>query len=186
MYKGLFMKKILKEFFYSFDLFLINYLFATFPIMKVRFLFFKISGMKIGKQTYINMRQYILGPKRIKIGNGCHINQSCFLDGRAGIAIGDNVSISHYVKIVTGSHDVQSSDFCGKFSPVIIGNHVWIGMGAIILPNVKIGDGAVVAAGAVVTKNVEPYSIVAGIPAKKITDRNSNLSYTCKCTQFLG
>lgn len=180
------MKNTLKEFFYSLDLFILNYLLVSFPIMKVRFFFLKLSGMKIGKKTYINMRQYVLGPKRIRIGNGCHINQSCFLDGRAGITIGDNVSISHYVKIVTGTHDVQSSKFAGKFSPVSIGNNVWIGIGATILPNVKIGDGAVVAAGAVVTKNVEPYSIVAGIPAKKISERNSNLLYACKCTQFLG
>lgn len=140
----------------------------------------KLGGMKIGTKTYINMNLYVLCTKGITIGNGCHVNQSCYIDGRGKVIIGNNVSISHYVKIVTGSHDVMDKKFSGKFAKIIIEDNVWIGINAIILQDVKIGTGAVICAGAVVTKNVDPYDIVAGIPARKIGKRSKDLDYSCQ------
>ena len=91
-----------------------------------------------------------------------------------------NVSISHYVRIVTGSHDVQSSHFDYKGAPVVIHDFAWVGIGAMILQGVTIGKGAVVCAGAVVTKDVPDFAIVAGIPAKVVGTRNNALDYICR------
>jgi acetyltransferase-like isoleucine patch superfamily enzyme len=134
-------------------------------------------GMKIGKNTVLNMSQYIFSIRKLFIGNNVHINRGCFFDARAGITIGNNVSISHGVSLVTGSHRVNSTSFEGIFLPIKINDFVWLGINSIVLRGVTIGEGAVVAAGAVVTKDVEPYTVVGGIPAKKIGDRRKDLKY---------
>ena len=84
------------------------------------------------------------------------------------------------MSIVTGGHHLNSPTFAGKYMPIEIGDYAWLGIGCTILQGVKIGKGAVVCAGAVVTSDVEPYAVVAGIPAKKIKERTHDLSYKCK------
>ena len=119
-------------------------------------------------------------PYKIRIGCGSIIGDRAILDGRNGIEIGENVNLSSNVSIWTEQHDHRDSFFrCDTQTktPVKIGNRVWIGPNALILHSVEIGEGAVVAAGAVVTKSIEPYTIVAGVPAKKIGERNKNLKY---------
>jgi maltose O-acetyltransferase len=103
------------------------------------------------------------------------INQQCCLDGRGGLSIGDYVSISPGVWILTDSHDMHDPLFREVLAPVTIGNHAWIGSRALILPGVTVGEGAVVAAGAVVTSDVEPYTVVGGVPARPIGTRNRNV-----------
>ena len=135
--------------------------------------------MKIGKGSHLDMSCFFYSPKLIKIGEYSHINQFSLIDGRGGLSIGNSVSISHYVKLCTGGHDVYSKDFAGDHRPITIGDFVWIGINATILKGVRIGEGAVVSAGSVVTKDVEPYTIVGGIPAKKIGERPKGLNYKC-------
>jgi acetyltransferase-like isoleucine patch superfamily enzyme len=93
------------------------------------------------------------------------------------LKIGNNVNISSYTLIQTLTHDPQNPDFVCLERPVVIGDYAWIGARAIICPGVTVGEGAVVAAGAVVTKNVPPYTIVGGNPAAYIKDRTRNLRY---------
>ena len=156
-----------------------NHLICHLPCRFIRNLFYWLVGMKFGRGTKLDMNQYILCPYRIKIGSFSHINQGCFLDARSRISIGNSVSISHYVRLVTGSHNIQDKHFSYKGSEIVIHDFAWIGIGVTILQGVTIGKGAVVCAGAVVTKDVEDFSIVAGIPAKKIGERNKELNYIC-------
>ena len=130
------------------------------------------------------MRLYIIGIDVLELGSYSHINQSCIIDKRDMIRIGSNVSISHRVSLITGTHNINSKDFHYEKHPIIIHDYVWIGIRAIILPGVEIGEGAVVAAGAVVTKSVPPYSIVAGIPAKIIKERPHSLDYKCISPEY--
>ncbi|WP_293685922.1 acyltransferase [Spirosoma sp. 48-14] len=105
------------------------------------------------------------------------INNSCRIDPRGGVFIGENVSISQDVVILTADHDLNTSKFDGRTGKVVIEDYVWIGTRATILKGLIIGKGAVIAAGSIVTKDIEPYTVVAGIPAKVIGRRSIDLSY---------
>lgn len=159
--------------------YLVNDILPHIPFWNIRKWFLKRIGVKIGKKAFIMKRCYLMAPKKINIGECTDINRGCFLDGRGGISIGNNVSISHEVKIVTGSHDIDSNNFYSQYFPITIKDYAWLGVGCTILQGVTIGTGAVVCAGAVVTHDVKPYEVVGGIPARHIKNRNSDLDYHC-------
>ena len=171
--------KIKRKFRLFFDsiVWLIIFLLSFLPIQILRTLILKMMGLKIGKSIIYGGFK-IRKPSKIKIGNGTVIGHYASLDGRNNITIGDNVNLSSEVMIWTMDHDLNDSKFKASGGPVIIDDYAWISTRAIILPNITIGKGAVVAAGAVVTKNVESFDIVAGVPAKKIGTRNKNLNYS--------
>lgn len=149
------------------------------PCWALRKYCYRISGFKIGKRTTINMHTVVKAPSKISVGSKSHINRNCILDGRGGVTICNNVSISCNVCIISGGHKINSPSFEGEHLPIIINDNVFIGVNATILKNVNIGKGAVVCAGSVVTKDVAPYSIVGGVPAKHISQRNTDLYYDC-------
>lgn len=157
----------------------VNDILPHIPFWCLRQSVLKKMRMRIGKGSFVMKSNYILSPSKVSIGNHSHINRNCVLDGRGGLTIGNNVSVSFNVSLMTGGHDVRSENFRGRFLPIVIDDNVWIGVGATVLQNVTIGKGAVVCAGAVVVSDVEPYAIVGGIPARKIGERPSNLNYTC-------
>ncbi|MDG6902228.1 MAG: acyltransferase [Nitrososphaerota archaeon] len=88
-----------------------------------------------------------------------------------GVKIGRNVNVSDGVVVITAKHDINSPKFEAAYEPITIGDWAWIATNAIILGGVTVGEGAVVAAGAVVTKDIPPYSVVGGNPAKVIGER---------------
>lgn len=145
--------------------------------------FFKIT---IGPHTSIHRLCRFYAPSRVTIGAHTVINREVLLDGRSGLTIGDNVSISEGAVILTLEHDPNSPTFENRGVPVIIYNRVFIGMQALILPGITIGEGAVVAARAVVTHDVTPYAIVAGVPARPIGERSRELTYILDYRKFLG
>lgn len=107
----------------------------------------------------------------IKLGKNVFINSGCCFQDHAGIEIGDGTLIGHQVVIATLNHAQDSVSRADMFpKPVKIGKNVWIGAHATILPGVTIGDNAIIAAGAVVTKDVEKNAVAGGVPAKKIKD----------------
>ena len=92
--------------------------------------------------------------------------------------IGETVSISSGVWLVTGTHDMNDPLFPDKYLPIVIGNYAWIGARATVLAGVTIGEGAVIMAGAVVTRDVPPYAVVGGVPARIVSQRmQQNFSY---------
>ena len=164
---------------YLFVLYLFNNIIAYIPSHYIRKMILRIVGGKIGKRSRIDIGCFIALPRKLTIGESTHINRGCILQPFAPIIIGNNVSISHRCNIMAGGHDVNSVDFAGDHRPIQIDDYVWIGVGATVLRGVHIGEGAVVCAGAVVTKDVAPYDIVAGVPAKKIAERKHELKYKC-------
>ena len=148
------------------------------PLHSVRRFFYLISGIKIGRGSTIHMWANFFEPANISIGEDSIIGDHAFLDGRAALKIGSHVDIASSVMIYNSEHDLEKADFTAREEPVIIGDYVFIGPRAIILPGVRIGKGAVVAAGAVITNNVPDFSIVGGVPAKVIGERkNKALKY---------
>ncbi len=141
------------------------------PFYTIRKLIYLGAGVKIGQKAHIHMGAKFFFPAGVSVGQGSIIGEGSFLDGRDKLTIGCHVDIASEVMIYNCEHNVSSEDFVAVSAPVEIGDYCFIGPRAIILPGVKIGKGAVVAAGAVVTKDVEAYSIVGGVPAKAIGKR---------------
>ena len=159
-------------------LYLANRVVARIPSHHVRLFFYRrIMLFEIGSKSYIFMDAWFDTKGGLTIGSNSVVNQKCRLDTRGTISVGSNVSISAEVCILTADHDPASPDFAGRHRPVRIEDSAFIGTRAVILPGVTIGKGAVVAAGAVVTKDVAPFEIVAGCPARKIGSRNTELLY---------
>lgn len=141
------------------------------------FLYKNIFHMNIGKNVVIYYGAEIRAPWNIHIGEGTVIGDKAILDGRSGIKIGKNVNFSTGVWIWTNQHKVNDISFGIEGKPVIIEDRVWLSNRTIILPGVTVGEGAVVAAGAVVTKSVEPFVIAGGVPARKIGEREKQIGY---------
>lgn len=110
-------------------------------------------------------------PWNVAIGDMSSVGNDSWLYALAKIEIGQKTCIGEQVKLLTGYHDISTRNFAFKTKPIAIGSCVWIATGAIVLPGVTIGDGAVVAAGAVVTRDVEPWTVVGGNPAAFIKKR---------------
>ncbi len=155
------------------------------PSHNFRKLCYRLAGMKIGRHSTIHMGARIYYPQGIEIGEGTLIGEKSTLDGRkqlknsrGGLKIGNHVDIASDVMIWTSQHDIHSENMATIEEKVEIADYVFIGPRSIIMPGVKIGQGAIVAGGAVVTKDVEAMKIVAGMPAKEIGERKGkNLNY---------
>lgn len=160
--------------------YLINGILPHIPFWIVRKGIFRCIHTQISPGAFIMRKNYIKNPNNLSLGKNSHINAFCIIDARAPIRIGNNTSISYKNSIITGSHEYNSEEFTGIFKPITIEDYVWIGAGCTVLQGVTIGKGAIICAGSLVNKDVEPYSIVAGIPAKTIGKRNQNLTYQCK------
>ena len=149
------------------------------PSYRIRHRFLRRLNVKIGKDSNILRNTQFLSPWNIVIGDNCVINSETLLDGRGGkILIGNNVDIAREVNIWTLEHDPHDDYHKAIGGDVIIEDYVWIASRVTILPKVRIGRGAVIASGAVVTKDVPEMAIVGGVPAKVIGTRKSKLKYT--------
>jgi len=155
-------------------------------------------GIEIGENTYVmhhaelhvyNFRD--LPHAGIKIGKNCLISEFTVLRGQGGITIGDNVYTSPFVQIVAVNHvyDDPNRPIIEQgitAQGIVIEDNAWIGSSAIILDGVRVGKGAVVAAGAVVSKDVPPHTVVAGVPAKVIKEIDGTKSVPANLTIYLG
>lgn len=157
--------------------FLLLILIGRLPSHALRLLCYRSLGLRVGPRSAIYMGAEVRHPKAIEIGSSSVIGHGVILDGRRGIRIGNNVNFSTGVWIWTVQHDPHDPLFGDVGGPVVVEDDAWLSCRVVVLPNVRIGRGAVVAAGAVVTKDVEPYSIVGGVPAKKIGERTRDLRY---------
>lgn len=135
----------------------------------------------MGPRAFVAMRVCFMQPENVYLGARSVINQDCILDGRDHmIRIGEDTDIGPHVHIWTLEHDVNDPNHGTKGGAVLIEDHVWIASRVTILPGVSIGRGAVVAAGAVVTKDVPALGIMGGVPAKIIGHRENPLTYKLK------
>lgn len=168
------------------------------------FLYRHLFRVKVGGETHIHWLARFNQPSGVEIGDNCIIGNDAFLDGRfkrnwppnaskfqkmqlyakefinntnRPLKIGNNVSIAGEVRIFTMEHDINSPDFEEIGAPVVIDDYVIIGTRVTILPGTHIGKGAVIASGAVVTRDVPPFDVVGGIPAQFIKERTRNLRY---------
>jgi acetyltransferase-like isoleucine patch superfamily enzyme len=163
-----------------------NKLVTHIPSRRLRRAYYRyVLDLKIADSSGIFMGTRFDSRHNFELGENSVILQNCRMDNRGSIKIGSCVSISEDVTILTADHDVQSSDFRGRERAVEISSYAFLGTRCIILPGVKIGTGAVVAAGSVVSRDVADYDIVAGAPARPIGKRNNALDYKINYTRWL-
>lgn len=141
------------------------------PIHTVRKAFYIMGGMHVGRGSTVHMGARFYDPKNIHIGEDTIIGEHAVLDGREKLHIGNHVAFGTEVMVYNSKHDINDENFAPVTHPTVIEDHVYIGPRAIIMPGVTVGRGAVVAAAAVVTKDVKPHEIVAGVPAMSIGER---------------
>jgi acetyltransferase-like isoleucine patch superfamily enzyme len=138
--------------------------------LKLRIFLYRKIGMKVGRNCVVRRGVYLGSPNELELGDGSFIGRAN-LYCTGGVKIGKNVNVSDGAVIITAKHDVNSPSFEALYEPITVNDWAWIATNAIVLAGVTIGEGAVIAAGAVVTKDVSPYSIVGGNPAKVIGER---------------
>ncbi len=154
----------------DFELMLLRWI-GWMPFHWCRLCCYRLAGIRIDRGSRIHMWARFFQPRGISIGRDTIIGDHCFLDGRAPLKIGSHVAIASRVLIYNSEHDIHSETFAPIEEPVEIDDYAFIGARTIILPGVKIGRGAVVGAGAVVTKDVPPKTFVGGVPAQEISPR---------------
>lgn len=168
----------MKLFLIALTKYLTNHLIQHIPFHALRLAWYRrVLGWQIAPQATIMMGQHIqtngiraVG-RKVAIGQGSVINWDCMLYVTGGLVIGKQVSISAGTWLVTGTHDMNDPNFNADYKPIVIEDFAWIGMRATILAGVTIGKGAVVMAGAVVSRDVAPYTVVGGVPARVIAQR---------------
>lgn len=154
----------------------LNFSYIFFP-SPVRKLYLWLYGFRIGDKSCVHRMCRFFHVGKFKMGDNSVINFGCYLDNRRGITIGNNVGIAHNTKIYTLGHNIDSPYFETKGAPVKIEDNVFVFSNVIIMPGVTIGEGAIVLAGSVVTKDVAPYTVVGGNPAKFIKERIREIDY---------
>ena len=147
------------------------------PMRSLRLLGLATAGARIGKDVILMPGVEVFSPWRLVVGSHTNIGRHVHLDARGDLTIGNNVNISDEVAVWTAEHDIQAEEFPISRGAVVVGDRVWLCFRSIILPGVRLGEGCVVASGAVVTKDVPPFTVVGGVPAKVIGERNRCLTY---------
>lgn len=148
------------------------------PVHFLRVAVLRLWGAKVDKSATIYHGIQVRCARRLVIGPHTIIGDDAILDARGGLTIGSNVNLSSEVRVWTAQHDWRSADFAFVAKPVIVGDWAWLSAGSTVLPGVSVGRGAVVAAGAVASADVDELIVVGGVPAKRIAERpESALGY---------
>ena len=145
--------------------------FTPFFMRRTRVAMLKLFGARIEWNCSISFAAKIVDPWNLTMGSLSSIDEECCIRCRGKVIIGEKTCISRGVDILTGSHNIHSHNFELITAPIIIGNNVWIATKSIIGKGVTIGDGCVIAAYSNVVKDVEPWTVVGGNPAKFIKKR---------------
>lgn len=141
---------------------------------------YRCLGAEVESCAVFHFRTEIRDPWRLHVGKGTIVGDNVILDARNGLRIGSNVNFSSNVSVYTKQHNHRDPYFScetNRKQSVEIDNRVWLGSNVVVLSGVHIGEGAVCCAGCVVTKDVEPYAVVAGVPAVKVGERPRDLRY---------
>jgi acetyltransferase-like isoleucine patch superfamily enzyme len=171
---------MISQFLSELRLYVCNRFVSQIPCHTLRLAFYRRAmGFEIGVGSAILMDAWFDAARNLSIGRNSIVNQNCRLDTRGGVHIGDNVIVAADCIVLTADHDPNDTSRAhGRLAAVSIENYVCVGTRAMILRGVTLHHGCVVAAGCVVTKDVNAFEIVAGVPARVIGRRPEALSYT--------
>lgn len=142
------------------------------PSHTLRQSFLRAAGATIGRRVAILGGTLVVVPSGIHVGDRSTIGFRCFLGGEGGLHIAEDVNISSFCVLLGGYHEIDSPTFASIQRPIVIEDHAWLATGVTVMSGIRIGRGAVGAAGAVITRDVPPYTVVGGVPAKRIGERD--------------
>jgi acetyltransferase-like isoleucine patch superfamily enzyme len=154
-----------------------NILINKIPSHNVRLAWLRLGGARIGKGSSVWRNTEVLGIEGLRIGQDSCIGWHCQLDARAGLCIGNNVTVASHTLMIADGHDLNAPEFWAVGARIEVGDYAWITTRCILLAGANIGEGAVVAANTVVSTRVEPYTVVAGQGAKVVGTRTERLTY---------
>lgn len=159
--------------------YVLNHVVSRIPYVAVRMRAYAALGVQFDDlhSANISLGVEMWAGRNLSMGSRSTIGQRCYIDARAGIRMESDVSVSREVCVLTAEHDPDSPDFDATLAPVRFERRCWIATRAVVMPGVTIGEGAIVAAGAVVRHDVDPYTVVGGVPAKVLRKRREPLSY---------
>jgi acetyltransferase-like isoleucine patch superfamily enzyme len=157
----------------------LNHVVNRIPFVSPRMAAYALLGVQMEDRRtgIIMLGTHVFRAKNLHIGRNTSIGRNCVLDARGGLRIGQNVNIGSYSRFQPGKHLIDDPDFKSQRGSISIGDRAWLAEGVVAVGNLTIGEGAVVAAGAVVTKDVDPYMVVAGVPARPLRERSRDLRY---------
>jgi maltose O-acetyltransferase len=147
------------------------------PSHRVRLAWLRLLGARIGRSSSVFMGTTVFGHKQLVIGDRCVVAERCVLDARGGIVLEDDVVLASDVQLRTAKHDVASPTFRDEYDAIRLCRFVWLGTRSMVLGGVTVGLGGVAAAGAVVASDVSEFTVVGGVPAKPVAERNRDLAY---------
>lgn len=155
---------------------------------RLRRLLYRLWGLPVGSGTIL------YGPldfgcygdvfHHLQIGANCLLNGHIWIDTTANVRIGNHVTLGHHVMLVTANHDMSHPSFRGgtvRPGPITVSDGCWLAARVVVLPGVTIGEGAVVAAGAVVARDVPPHTLVGGVPARTLRQLKAANAGTTVC-----
>ena len=167
----------MRENFKALSVFVFNCIQSNVILFYLRHAVLRAVGCRIGAESAIHRGVRFLSLGRFSIGNNSTLGWGSLIDNRVGVSIGNCVSIAHRCSIYSLGHDPHSSTFSEKGAPVVVGDYVCILANVTIMPGVRIGEGAFIYSNAVVTRDVEPRAIIAGVPARVIGVRTVEFKY---------
>jgi acetyltransferase-like isoleucine patch superfamily enzyme len=147
------------------------------PSHAVRLAALRALGAEIGRTSTVFRGCRIDSARNLRLGERCVIGWNVVLDARGGITFGDDVIVASDCQFITAEHDVHARDFRDRYAPITVGRWAWIASRAMVMKGVSVGEGGVVAAGAVAVHDVAPYVVVGGVPARPIAERCRDLAY---------
>lgn len=162
----------------------LNGLVCHIPCWTLRKLFYRLCGMKIAPGAWIGIGTKVTKPSKISIGAHTAINEYCHLDGRGGLCIGSNVSISIYSVLLTASHSSRSKDFAYYTKPVVVEDNAWLGVRCVVLEGSHVEHGAIVAANSMLRGIAKADCVYSGVPAAKIGERKLEGDYMLSYVPF--
>ncbi len=159
--------------------YIFNHVVNRIPLAGPRMRLYAALGVQFDEisSTHISLGVDMWLGGRLAMGARSTIGQRCYIDARGGIRIDSDVSIAREAALLTATHVPDHQAFAGRVLPVHLHQRCWIGLRALVMPGITIGEGAIVGAGAVVTTDVDPYTIVGGVPAKVLRKRREPMAY---------
>jgi putative colanic acid biosynthesis acetyltransferase WcaF len=154
-----------------------NLLITHLPGHWLRLLWLRVLGAKLGRGVCVFRGTTVIGAQELVLGDRVQIGFRVVLDARGGLTVGQDVLVSSDSQLLTANHNVDSDDFERQVAPIEIADHAWIATRAIVLAGVSVGQGAVVSAGGVATRDVPARTVVGGVPARRVAERSGGIDY---------